>query len=203
MNFELNKIKIVESFSKDNYNEGGNIKLNIDEISKNDSHYINIIICYLNYIYDVKTLSKNYLIGCNFLIKNEKIIPSYKIDYEEGFKFKKFIRDSIKKKFKFKNSDILHIKTVNNSKYNHNYLVLIDNNKNNIIKFKNMIHNNDKNEFCWRSIYNIHYPTKKNALKREIFDDLSNNATYKFMFENENKKKFNICDVYKSLSLII
>ena len=197
MNYELTKIKVVDSFSN------SNIKLNIEEIENKNKNNINIIICYLNYLYDVNTISKNYLIGCNFLIKNQKFIPYYDINYQEGFKFKKYIRETIKKEFKFRNSDILHIKTINNTKYNHNYLVLVDNSIKNISKFKNMMHINNKTDFCWRSIYNIYYPSKINVSKKDIFDDLSKNASYKFKFENAKNHKFSICDVYKSLSMII
>jgi len=196
----------LENTLNDNLEE--NIELDIIPVKKPiinyDNHYISIIIVRPKKLFDkIKNLDFIYFMRLDILTKESHIIPTYKIDYNQGFKFKKSIREKIVNEFNFKNKDILHIKNINTNKNYHNYLVLLDDNKR-IDNYKNSSFIKDKSNFCWHSLISLYKPGCYEPSDTEIFIELYENDKINYVFNNEAKNNDILSkDIFKSISCII
>lgn len=194
--------------SESNTHNSENITLEIVPVKKTiityDNHYISIIMLYTFDTYDtIDTIEMMYIIGNSTLCINNKIVPTYKIEYENGYKFKKFIRDKVLNEFNFKNKDIISIKNINTNENYHNYLVLLNGNKRNS-QYKNSALEIDKINYTWSSKLELYEPKNINPEKTEIYLDLSMNYKQEFYFSDETKcNNIDIKDVYKSISYVI
>ena len=84
---------------------------------------------------------------------------SYEIDLTPEFKYKKFIRSKVLEDFNYKNKDIFIIKSINNYKNYHNYIVVLKNKSVRHKQYPNMI-SSVSDSYKWRQIYGMYNPAK-------------------------------------------
>tara|TARA_B100001093_G_scaffold292131_1_gene278855 strand:- start:562 stop:1242 length:681 start_codon:yes stop_codon:yes gene_type:complete len=218
----LTKVKIVKEFNKKKYkfsfkktkkpnlrnnNSENNIEITVNKkkikefIPKSNLHFVSFVIGFYQEL-DIDDLNLIYLVNTCLLIKNENNIPIYEIKVNDKFKYKRFIREKVKKDFKILNKDIDYIKLINNSDNYHNYLVLIKNNSKRIKKYKNFIHCNSSVEYFWRNYFTMFKPEKIELNMGVIYNNISNQKNnYKFICDKEQEITLN--EIHLSLSLAI
>ena len=216
INFKI-KIKITNNLDKEeDLLKSENITLNIDthldslsEININNDHYVSFIMMYhFNYGFDMSKCIDTYLVGNSILCKNNYVIPTYKIEKTEDFKYKKFIRNILINDFKYKNKSITIIKSIGVYENYHNYVVLLNPKS----KYHKLYKNSLKcycDEFKWFNIYDFFTPDKSDKSNQmvelsDVYNSLIETSRIKYIFTDSNyNNKINITDLYRSLIPII
>jgi len=150
--YPVKKINIIDSFNNnetvdllevlDNYLEKHVEKIvNIleDSISidnQDDKHYISLAIIQNLPVYNNTNIfspDRIYIANINILLDHNNYLPTFEIPLDnENFKYKQFIRDTLKNNFSIREKNIKSIKKIFNSQENtissnfHNYLVYIE-----------------------------------------------------------------------------
>lgn len=173
--FLLTKVSVVDKFT------------DITENKLNESgHFITLAIMYIERnSKNMDDLDKLYLINQIILVKNSNILPTYPIEYNEGFKFKSYIKNLVLEKYGIKNKYIHAIKLISDDKNYHNYLVLVDNNSLKKIHFDSN-RNDSKYHFYKRGFMHMYSPNNINPNNREIYGDIYNNLKYERQFNLTN-----------------
>lgn len=224
-NLQICRVKVVSEFSVEDCNTMDdmsdinvitknmeNIKLDIEPVIENtvvenpiidNDHYISIIILYTDSLYnDIDKLDKTYFISNSVLCINNHIIPTYSIEYESGFKFKKFTREKVIDEFGFKNKDILGIKSIGTHNNFHNYLVLLNKNKR-LNKYKNSNIAHKSTEYTWHTSLELYQPNRVNPKQEEIYIDISFRDNNKKLVDISEKNIIKYDSIYRSLIAII
>lgn len=185
-----------------------NIKLDIVPISKESKsfsqHYVSIVFAVALPLYDnMNDIDKTYFIRTSILSINNRILPTFKIEYEPGFRFKKFVREKAISDFNFKNKDIISIKNINTNDNYHNYLVLLTSSKR-IKSYKDSSTVCKTTDYTWHTSLEMFSPLKNDSTLSEIYLILSmNNKFIKYLSDDSLFNKINTCSIYNSISNII
>ena len=196
--------KNIDNLEDDNIE---NITLDIQPIEKDnikyDEHYMSIVILYTSNLYDnINNTDKLYFISSSILSINSNVIPTYKIEYEPGFKFKKFAREKTVDSFHFRNKDIIAIKNINTNKNYHNYLVLVKNTKR-IHNYENNAFIPKTNKYTWHTSLELYQPRKQNPDNSEVYQDISFQNIDKCVKDNTGNNKVVLPIIYRALSAIV
>tara|TARA_B100001093_G_scaffold386970_1_gene372935 strand:- start:1021 stop:1827 length:807 start_codon:yes stop_codon:yes gene_type:complete len=175
---------------------------------KYKTHYVSFIILYPFDYGIVGPPDTNFLIGLNMLIRENKFIPKYKINYTPDFKYKKFIRSKVLEDFNFKNKDIEIIKSVNLYKNYHNYIVVLKK-----YSVRHKLYGNEissvENKYKWKQTYDLFNPAKmtpkiKQVTLKDAYNYLITNSKLKFQFtDSKLNNLITIKDIYKSITQVI
>ena len=164
------------------------VKSPVSQDIEYEEHYVSFIVLHqLNYGFRKTEQPCNYIIGINILIKGNDIIHNYKIS-SGNFKYKKFIRETVRAQMNYKNKDIYLIKSLGVNKNFHNYIVILERYSKKHKQYKNVINDITAN-YKWKSVYDF-YPNKE---LKQYEDEPCNNTlrnVYKYLYKNVNNISF-------------
>ena len=136
------------------------------------------------------------------------MIRSYEIDLKPEFKYKKFIRSKVLEDFNYKNKDIFIIKSINNYKNYHNYIVVLKNKCVRHKQYPNMI-SSVSDSYKWRQIYDMYNPAKmtpnvKDFKVKDGYKYLGEKSPLNITFTDDKSSNYiDLKDIYKSMVLVM
>lgn len=152
-------------------------KIKIDS----NKHYIGLLFINCKCQKIINNNNLNQVNVSNILINPKKEFLTIKVYIHNNFKYKKYIREYIKKTYNFKNKNIIEIKLINTFNRLHNYLIVIDKIKyiNEGECIVNIPYNS--NDFGWNPFIDFYKTNVKN---------ISENDIYKLIFKNYNNNNY-------------
>lgn len=163
-----------------------------------DNHFISVV-----YIKKINNIEHNLpnkipISLYQIIIKKNREIPTFEIDFSPDFKYKKYIREKSVLNFSLKKTDIISIKHINTVHNFHNYLVILADTYNNpnIIQCEKVPLSKDV--FSWKTFYHIDCNEKYKG-DFEIF----NSYSYKIELKDSLSKKYGnsvlLGDIYNTI----
>ena len=208
---KLNIDSITKNIETLSFNSEENIKLDISMAQKNDNmeidnyktHYISFSLITLSGINEINDLDKKYFLISSILVQNTNNIYSYKINYHEGYKFKKNIRENVINNFKFKNKDILTIKSIKKNQNYHYYIVILKSDNKRINQYKNDYDLIEKDKFYWKNNINLYNPITYSTDFSVLYSNLVNQEFINYKLYSKSSFNFiTIGDIYRVLALV-
>ena len=199
---EVTKNNLEQAEKKDDFQDES------QSDSEYSKHYVSFAILF-PFDYGISTNPHvNYLLGTNILVKNRNMIRSYEIDLTPEFKYKKFIRSKVLEDFNYKNKDIFIIKSINNYKNYHNYIVVLKNKSVRHKQYPNMI-SSVSDSYKWKQIYDMYNPAKmtpdvKDFTVKDGYKYLGEKSPLNITFtDDKSSNHIDLKDIYKSMVLVM
>ena len=183
---EVTKNNLEQAEKKDDFQDES------QSDSEYSKHYVSFAILF-PFDYGISTNPDvNYLLGTNILVKNRNMIRSYEIDLTP----------------EFKNKDIFIIKSINNYKNYHNYIVVLKNKSVRHKQYPNMI-SSVSDSYKWRQIYDMYNPAKmtpnvKDFKVKDGYKYLGEKSPLSITFtDDKSNNHIDLKDIYKSMVLVM